>query len=124
MAAIPSPDAEPGLMNEAETCRRNVRPQIEAAGWDNPPHAVNEQVCITDGRIIVAGNRVRRREQRRPDDLLRLTRDFTLGVVEAKKLHTPDFEYTGHFFELPTGRTRRNELARPSYQAGAFVALR
>lgn len=76
-------------MTEAETCRKMVRPRIEAAGWDAPPHALNEQVSFTDGRIVVAGPKVRRRPQKRADFLLRYTRDFTLAVVEAKHVERP-----------------------------------
>ena len=71
-------------MDEAETCRKMVRPRIESAGWDTSPHVVNEQVSFTDGRIVVAGSKVRRRQQKRADFLLRYTRDLTLAVVEAK----------------------------------------
>src|SRR5580692_5844797 len=76
-------------MNEAETCRKEVRPKLEAAGWDALPHLYNEQVSFTDGRIVVAGSRVHRRKQKRSDFFLRYTRDLTLAVVEAKSLHRP-----------------------------------
>jgi type I restriction enzyme R subunit len=76
-------------MNEADTCRQEVRPRLDAAGWDTPPHVYNEQVSFTDGRIVVAGSRVRRRKQKRSDFLLRYTRDLTLAVVEAKSLERP-----------------------------------
>jgi type I restriction enzyme R subunit len=78
-------------MNEADTCRMLVRPKIEAAGWDDDLHAYNEQISFTDGRIIVAGTKVRRGKQKRADFLLRYTRDLTLAVVEAK----PDEEPAG-----------------------------
>ena len=73
-------------MYEADTCRKHVRPKIEAAGWDAHPHCYNEQITLTHERIIVAGNKTRRGEQKRADFLLRFTQDFTLAVVEAKKL--------------------------------------
>lgn len=76
-------------MNEADTCRKAVRPKLEAAGWDDSPHTYNEQISFTDGRIIVAGSKVRRRKQKRADFLLRLTRDFTIAVVEAKSCDRP-----------------------------------
>src|SRR5262245_40767588 len=76
-------------MNEADTCRKQVRPTLEAAGWDDPPHAYNEQTTFTDGRIIVAGSKVRRGTQKRSDFLLRYTRDLTLAVVEAKSCDRP-----------------------------------
>lgn len=78
-------------MNEADTCRRLIRPNLEAAGWDNLPHLYNEQVSFTDGRIVVAGAKVRRRKRKIADFLLRYTRDLTLAVVEAK----PDEEPAG-----------------------------
>lgn len=76
-------------MNEADTCRKHVRPLIEAAGWDTSPHCFNEQISLTDGRILVAGNKVKRRPQKRADFLLRFTPDFTLAVVESKKISVP-----------------------------------
>jgi type I site-specific restriction endonuclease len=52
-------------MNEAETCRKLVRPGIESAGWGVSPHVLNEQASFTDGRIVVASSKVRRRPQNR-----------------------------------------------------------
>jgi type I restriction enzyme, R subunit len=71
-------------MNEADTCRKLVCPKLDAAGWDNLPHLYNEQISFTDGRIVVAGAKVRRRKRKIADYLLRYTRDLTLAVVEAK----------------------------------------
>jgi len=71
-------------MNEADTCRKYVVPKLTEAGWDDEPHLIAEQRYFTDGRIVVAGNKARRRPQKRADYLLRYTRDFTLAVVEAK----------------------------------------
>ncbi|MEX2120227.1 MAG: DEAD/DEAH box helicase family protein [Pirellulales bacterium] len=76
-------------MNEADTCRKQIRPKLEAAGWDNPPHTYNEQTTFTDGRIVVAGTKVHRKKQKRADFLLRFTRDLTLAVVEAKSCDRP-----------------------------------
>ncbi len=74
-------------MNEADTCRLYVTPKLNAAGWDTEPHSLTEQYTFTDGRIVVSGNRVSRRPQKRADYLLRYTRDFPIAVVEAKPLH-------------------------------------
>ena len=71
--------------NEADTCRDYVIPRLEQAGWDQPPHSYIEQKTITDGRIVLAGDQVKRRPQKRPDYLLRYARDFTIAVVEAKR---------------------------------------
>src|SRR6266496_1994405 len=76
-------------MNEADTCQRLIRPKLEAAGWDNLPHLYNEQTSFTDGRIVVAGAKVRRRKRKIADFLLRFTRDLTLAVVEAKADEEP-----------------------------------
>ena len=72
------------MPNEADTCRRFVVPRLQAAGWDNDPYRINEQVTFTDGRIIVAGRRGRRRPGKRADYILRYRPDFPIAVVEAK----------------------------------------
>ncbi len=72
------------MSTEADTCRKYVLPRLIQAGWDNDPHSFTEQRTFTDGRIVVAGSKVRRRAQKRADYLLRYTRDFTIAVVEAK----------------------------------------
>jgi type I site-specific restriction endonuclease len=42
---------------------------------------------IHDGRIVVVGEKVKRREQKRADYLLRYRRDFSIAVVEAKSIY-------------------------------------
>ncbi|MSM38682.1 MAG: DEAD/DEAH box helicase [Geobacter sp.] len=79
------------MSNEADTCRKYVLPKLIDSGWDNEPHRFNEQVTFTDGRIVLAGNKVRRRPQKRADYLLRYTRDYLLAVVEAK----PEYKCAG-----------------------------
>ena len=77
-------------MNEAETCRRLVRPRLETAGWDDSrQHFYSEQVAFTDGRIITPGGKPVRLKKKFADFLLRFTRDVTLGVVEAKSVDRP-----------------------------------
>lgn len=71
-------------MNEADTCRKLVVPKLQAAGWDDRPHAINEQRTFTDGRIIFVGGRARRGKQKRADYVLRYRSDFPIAVVEAK----------------------------------------
>lgn len=70
--------------SEADTCRKYVVPALQRAGWDDDPHSIAEQRTITDGRIIPVGNGFRRRGPKKPDYILRYTRDFPLAVVEAK----------------------------------------
>lgn len=77
-------------MNEAETCRRLVRPRLETAGWDaTRHHFYSEQIPFTDGRIVTPGGRPVRLKKKIADFLLRYTRDITLGVVEAKSDQRP-----------------------------------
>jgi type I restriction enzyme R subunit len=35
------------MPNEADTCRRYIVPLLQRAGWDEPPHRINEQVPFT-----------------------------------------------------------------------------
>ncbi|MBI2461711.1 MAG: DEAD/DEAH box helicase, partial [Candidatus Rokubacteria bacterium] len=69
-------------LTEADTCRKYVLPKLHAAGWTDDQ--ISEQRTFTDGRIVVSGNKVLRRPQKRADYLLRYTRDFTIAVIEAK----------------------------------------
>ena len=78
-------------MNEADTCRTYVVPKLQAAGWDTDPHRISEQVTFTDGRIIVAGRKARRRPGKRADYILRFRPDMPIGVVEAK----PEYKTPG-----------------------------
>ena len=71
-------------MNEADTCRKYVEPRLTEAGWDDEPHSFTEQQSLTDGRIVVMGDRPRRKTKKRADYILRYTRDFKIAVVEAK----------------------------------------
>lgn len=71
-------------MNEADTCRKFVVPKLQAAGWDDRPHAINEQKSFTDGRVVFVGGKARRGKQKRSDYLLRYNPDFPIAVVEAK----------------------------------------
>ncbi len=79
------------MTTEADTCRKHVLPKLIEAGWDEEPHSLTEQKTFTDGRIVVTGEKVRRRPQKRADYLLRYTRDFTIAVVEAK----PEYQTPG-----------------------------
>lgn len=58
------------FLTEADTCRRYVLPKLYAAGWNDDQ--ISEQKSFTDGRIVVAGTKVKRRPQKRLDYLLRL----------------------------------------------------
>ena len=70
------------MITEADTCRKYVLPKLYAGGWNDDQ--ITEQKSFTDGRIIPAGAKTRRRPAKRADYLLRYARDFMLAVVEAK----------------------------------------
>ena len=76
-------------MTEADTCRELVTPRLVEAGWSVAPCSVGEQRTFTNGRIIVAGGKVRRGKQKRADYVLYLRRDYPLAVVEAKESRLP-----------------------------------
>jgi len=74
-------------LNEAETRARLIDPRLEAAGWGGDRIAREHYYCrdvqYTPGRIVLRGDRVRRRRGRKVDYLLRFA-GFPLAVVEAK----------------------------------------
>lgn len=72
------------MSNEADTCRKDVVPRLQQAGWDNDPHSITEQRYFTDGRIVPAGMSATRKKGKKADYLLRYTRDLPIAVVEAK----------------------------------------
>lgn len=78
-----------GVITEADTCREFVTPRLVEAGWGAAPHSIGEQRSFTNGRIIVAGGKVRRGKQKRADYLLYYRRDYPLAVVEAKEIGLP-----------------------------------
>jgi len=78
-----------GVITEADTCREFVTPRLVEAGWGAAPHSIGEQRSFTNGRIIVAGGKVRRGKQKRADYLLYYRRDYPLAVVEAKEISLP-----------------------------------
>ncbi len=73
------------LLSEADTCRKYVLPKLYTAGWTDDQ--ISEQRTFTDGRIVVTGDKPRRRRQKRADYLLRYRRDFPIAVVEAKPVY-------------------------------------
>ena len=76
-------------MTEADTCREFVTPKLVEAGWGAAESVIGEQHSFTNGRIIVAGGKVRRGKQRRADYLLYYRRDTPLAIVEAKEAGLP-----------------------------------
>ena len=70
------------MLNEADTCRILITPKLRASQWTDDQ--IREQVTFTDGRIVPAGKRAIRKEQRRADYVLRYDHDYPIAVVEAK----------------------------------------
>lgn len=70
------------MITEADTCRKYVLPKLYSSGWSDDQ--ISEQRTFTDGRIIVAGEKCFRKNQKRADYLLKFRRDFSIAVVEAK----------------------------------------
>ena len=62
-------------LNEPDACWKFVVLKIQEAGWGDPPHAVSEQRCFTDGRILFIGSKARRGTRKRSDYLLRYGSD-------------------------------------------------
>jgi type I restriction enzyme R subunit len=46
------------MIIEADTCRKYVLLKLSESGWDNDPHSITEQKTLTDGRIIVIGQKI------------------------------------------------------------------
>jgi type I restriction enzyme, R subunit len=59
------------MSSEADTCRTDVVPRLQAAGWDDDPHSIAEQRTITDGRIVPVGKGFIHKAPKRVDYLLR-----------------------------------------------------
>ena len=71
-------------LNEADTCRIYVTPNLREVGWETSPHSITEQYTFTDGRVEITGDRTKRGKSKRADYLLLYNRDYPIAVVEAK----------------------------------------
>jgi type I restriction enzyme R subunit len=69
-------------MNEADTCRTYILPNLKSAGWEDD--AITEQYVLTPGRIVPVGNQHTRKQGLRPDYVLFIRRNIPIAVVEAK----------------------------------------
>lgn len=54
-------------LNEADTWRLRVTPNLHAAGRETSPHLLNEKKVLTDGRIFAAEGTVTKGPQKRAD---------------------------------------------------------
>ena len=56
------------MITEADTCRKYILPRLYASGWSDDQ--INEQKTFTDGRVVVAGDKIIRGPQKRADYIL------------------------------------------------------
>ena len=72
------------MTTEADTCRKHIVPNLQSAGWDDAPCAIQEQRTFTDGRVLFVGGVARRGTRKRADYILRYRPDYPIAVIEAK----------------------------------------
>jgi Type I site-specific restriction-modification system, R (restriction) subunit and related helicases len=70
------------MITEADTCRKYVLPKLYDAGWTDD--IISEQKTFTDGRIMVFGDKVKRKKSKRADYILRIGKNYPIAVIEAK----------------------------------------
>jgi type I restriction enzyme R subunit len=68
--------------SEADTCRKEVLPKLYESGWTDD--LILQERTFTDGKIIVAGRKAKRKKKKRFDYLLRYSQNFPIAIVEAK----------------------------------------
>lgn len=68
---------------EKDTCRDYVLPRLKAAGWSD--EQIQDEVRITDGRVIAVGRKHRRGDAVRADYVLEYRPGVPVAVVEAKR---------------------------------------
>src|ERR1051325_6155962 len=69
-------------MNEADTCRTYIIPNLKAAGWED--ETITEQLVLTPGRIVTIGDCQTLQDGLRPDYVLFIRQNIPIAVVEAK----------------------------------------
>ena len=78
------PDPKQLHFSERDICTKFITPALINAGWDIQTQ-VMEEVCFTDGRIIVKGRLVARGKQKRADYIL-YYKSVPVAIIEAKDL--------------------------------------
>lgn len=103
------------MINEADTCRKYILPKLIASGWDDAPRSFTEQKTFTDGRIVLVGEKVRRRPQK-----LLLIHPFREGNGRAARILAVlmglQAGLPALLFDKLSGRKRRQYFA--AMQAG------
>ncbi|WP_340820128.1 DEAD/DEAH box helicase family protein [Methanolobus sp. WCC4] len=77
-------DIDKRSLSERDICTKYITPAIKKAGW-NLHTQVREEVFLTDGRVIVDGQKVSRGTRKRADYVLYYKPNIPLAIVEAKK---------------------------------------
>lgn len=72
------------LLSERDICTKFITPALESAGWDKI-RQFREEVCFTDGRIIVRGKLSTRGKKKRADYLLYYKPNIPIGIIEVKE---------------------------------------
>jgi type I restriction enzyme R subunit len=70
-------------LSEQDICTKFITPAITQAGWDVQSQ-IRQEVRLTDGRLQVKGNKVKRAPSKRADYVLYYQPNVPLAVVEAK----------------------------------------
>lgn len=70
-------------LSERDICTKFINPAIQKAGW-NMRTQVREEVCFTDGRIIVQGKLYTRGKKKRADYILYYKPNIPIAIIEAK----------------------------------------
>jgi len=101
------------MTTEADTCRKYVLPKLYAAGWTDDQ--ISEQKSFTDGRIVVAGSKVRRRPQKRADYLLRNVLNKINGIhfTSSEEIHTLGHLYKSLLKEMRDAADDSGEFYTP-----------
>lgn len=70
-------------LSERDICTKFITPAIKDAGW-NIHTQVREEVFLTNGRVIVQGQKTTRGERKRADYVLYYKQNIPIAIIEAK----------------------------------------
>jgi len=70
-------------LSERDICTKFITPALRRAGW-NEMLQIREEVSFTDGRIVVRGKLVTRRQAKRADYILCFKPNVPIAVIETK----------------------------------------
>ncbi|GHV03828.1 DEAD/DEAH box helicase [Spirochaetia bacterium] len=70
-------------LSERDIITQFIIPNIVRSGWDLETQ-IREEICFTDGRIFVKGNKTARGERKRADIILYYKPNIPVAIIEAK----------------------------------------